>query len=1098
MRKKFSTVLVALFVISSSLLVSQNAQDINISLPYFCGFEDTLEVNKWKINAGPDGGNCREYWEWGNRECSEGFSSLYVLCDTSLLTENRAERVKPQLVFAYRPFMIPSSLNPGKGYYNVDVSFDWKGSLDSREEGPYGSLNVYLLPEDYISEADLVSSSISSDLPRRLNNQSVALGYFSGALDWQTELSRTTTRIDVDKKYFLILVWRSTNAWEKYCVPEATWIDNIQITSSDSRRPKDLKVEEGLCDTLKASWSGAGIEFFHFEYRPSGALKWRGKTITKETSVVIADLKEGGYDVRVRGITGTDTSAWVTYNEAVIYCPDRHCINFVQLDRPGVTCEIGEASNPVNGRPHIEPTLVGQYNAGPIDYGSNDKRSRHTVHWKQNEYDPRIGGRLLRTVPEGALASVRLGNWAAGKQAEGIMFDYTVDTAEATILLLRYAVVLEAPGHGITMDPYFKLEIIGEDGKPVSGRCGEFDFTPTNTNIEWNRGSAAGDGGTTSSYVWKDWTSVGVNLEPYHGQTIQLHLITQDCLAAIHFGYAYFTLECSHAEITTESCGNLPYMEMVAPEGFRYIWTRDDDRETPVSTEQTLQVPITDTHTYYCKAEYLDVNGCGFEMHSSVFQREPVADFDYTIDLTECNCENKLVLTNKSCVYNKFSDSDSLVKTDEPCENFYWIINDGEVEDATEKLTYIVPKEGGEVKVMLLAEIADGNCADTLITTINVPPINSEPDTLYKTLCKGETIVFAGTVLGKDTVITELLKNQYGCDSITVLDLKFWPLTEDTHIYDTICDTEVYFFNGKHLSETGEYSAFLQTINGCDSIVYLHLNVISSMGITIEDKYRYVCADNNVLSVEYQTIDGKPEPQKYSIIFDTLAHRYGFEDKHNLDFNSIAGATIDLSLPNACRPNSYAATIVVHDTLSICGDISIPISFDVYYSSSILQPKFNNLITVLSEEANGGYKFKEGEYRWYVNNQLDSSVTSSFYYLMEGEEFGTNCYYLEVTRVDDGVVMRTCDMCPYLNSPVVDIFEQEDLLQVTLFDKSQPIVVANVSSGYINIFTLTGQLINSTDIVSDYTEVLAPEESGIYLLQIETEKSSKVYKIKVK
>ena len=1075
---------------------NQSVQDINISLPYLCGFEDTLEVAKWKINAGPDGPNCREYWEWGNRECSEGFNSLYVLCDTSLLSEIRAERVKPQLAISYRPFIIPSSFNPAKSYYNVDVSFEWKGSLDSREEAPYGSLNIYILPEDYISEADLVSSSISSDLPRKLNNQNLSLGYFSGALDWKTELSSRTTRIDVDKKYFLIFVWRSINAWEKYCIPEATWIDNIQITSSDSRRPKDLKVEEGLCDTLKASWSGEGIEYFHFEYRPAGAAKWRGKTITKDNHVVISDLKEGGYNVRVRGITGKDTSAWVTYNDAIIYCPDRHCINFVQLDRPGVTCEIGEASDPTRGRPHIEPTLVGEYNAGPIDFGSNDKRSRHTVHWKQNEFDPRIGGRLLRTVPEGALASVRLGNWEAGARAEGILFDYFVDTAEASILLLRYAVVLEAPGHGITMDPYFKLEILGEDGKPIGGRCGEFDFSPTNEDIKWNRGTAAGDGGTTKSYVWKDWSSVGVNLVPYHGQTIQLHLITQDCLANIHFGYAYFTLECSHAEITTESCGDLPYMEMKAPEGFRYIWTRDDDREKVVSTDQILQVPITDTHTYYCSAEYIDVKGCGFELHSSVFKREPVADFDYTIDLTECNCENKVVLTNRSCVYNKFADSDSLIKTDEPCENFYWILNDGEVEDATEKLTYIAPKEGGELKVTLLADIADGKCQDDTTFIINVPPIYKDPDTLYNTLCKGETVVFAGKVLGRDTVATEILKNQYGCDSVTVLDLSFWPLPDDTYIYDTICDNEIYFFDGKSISKSGEYSAFLQTVNGCDSSVFLNLEVVPSMGISIPNDYEVACADDKKLYFEYQTMEGKPKPTKYSILFDTLANQYGFVDLHNLDFDSIDSA-IPFSLPEPCRPNHYTATIVIHDESSVCGDISIPVSFDIWYSSSIMQPKFDNLITILSADSNGGYHFKDGEYKWYVNNELDSAVTSPFYFLPGDETFGADCYYLELTRLDDGVVMRTCEICPG-RTPIVDVFEGNDFLPITLFDKSQPIIIDGLTAGKINIFTLTGLLLYSVEIESDYTEILAPYDSGIYLLQIQTEKFSGVYKIKVK
>ena len=444
-----------------------------------------------------------------------------------------------------------------------------------------------MLAETYISESELLSSSQGSDLPTKLNNQALALGYLSGKYEWENFLLAKPKKIYPDTKYFLIFVWRSPNAWEKYVVPEPMWVDNNQITSSDCRKPTDLDVV-GMCDTLKVSWKGTGVDAFHFEYRPAGSLKWRGKTITKEHNIVISDLKEGAYDVRVRGITGKDTSAWVTYNGAICYCPDRHCINFVELDRPGVICEIGEASNPLKGRPHIEPTLVGSNNAGPIDYGSNSKHSRHTIHWKQNEFDPRIGGTLLRTVPKDALASMRLGNWQGGGEAEGVMFDYTVDTTDASILLLRYAVVLEAPNHGPTQDPYFKLEILDYSGDPVSGKCGTFDFTPTRDKDAWNR---SGD------YVWRDWTSIGVNLTPYHGQTIQLHLITQDCCMSKHFGYAYFTLDCAHAEISTESCSSSPYMEMVAPEGFDYIWTRDDDRDEVVGNERTLRVDIGDTHT---------------------------------------------------------------------------------------------------------------------------------------------------------------------------------------------------------------------------------------------------------------------------------------------------------------------------------------------------------------------------------------------------------------------------------------------------------------------------------------------------------------------
>ena len=61
-------------------------------------------------------------------------------------------------------------------------------------------------------------------------------------------------------------------------------------------------------------------------------------------------------------------------------------------------------------------------NNGLIDYGYANWLSRHTVH-SVPEYDTiTLGG--LRTIPEGALASVRLGN--KGNMAEWEGLTYTI------------------------------------------------------------------------------------------------------------------------------------------------------------------------------------------------------------------------------------------------------------------------------------------------------------------------------------------------------------------------------------------------------------------------------------------------------------------------------------------------------------------------------------------------------------------------------------------------------------------------------------------------------------------------------------------------
>ena len=71
-------------------------------------------------------------------------------------------------------------------------------------------------------------------------------------------------------------------------------------------------------------------------------------------------------------------------------------------------------------------------------------------------------------VPADEIASVRLGNQNAGSQAERITYEFNVQ--DDLVLLMKYAVVLENPGHGEAYDPYFGLEILKEDGTPMFER----------------------------------------------------------------------------------------------------------------------------------------------------------------------------------------------------------------------------------------------------------------------------------------------------------------------------------------------------------------------------------------------------------------------------------------------------------------------------------------------------------------------------------------------------------------------------------------------------------------------------------------------------
>ena len=110
---------------------------------------------------------------------------------------------------------------------------------------------------------------------------------------------------------------------------------------------------------------------------------------------------------------------------AVAQCPD-----FTNLNGSNVTCQYGMFEDPF------------QY--------TGIASGRHTVISQQGS-DPNTGHQLP-FLPPGENRVVRLGNEQVGKQAEAITYQFTVNPDYA-ILLLKFAVVLEDPGHPAPAQP---------------------------------------------------------------------------------------------------------------------------------------------------------------------------------------------------------------------------------------------------------------------------------------------------------------------------------------------------------------------------------------------------------------------------------------------------------------------------------------------------------------------------------------------------------------------------------------------------------------------------------------------------------------------
>jgi hypothetical protein len=129
-----------------------------------------------------------------------------------------------------------------------------------------------------------------------------------------------------------------------------------------------------------------------------------------------------------------------------------------------------------------------------------------------------------------------------------------------------------------------------------------------------------------------------------------------------------------------------------------------------------------------------------------------------------------------------------------------------------------VNEEGTYTRIL----ITEDGCDSIVTLTLNIIPVfNTE---LSATICQGQTYTENGFNVSEAGTYTQILTASNGFDSIVTLSLNVLPIF-NTELYATICQGQVYNENGFNVSEAGVYTQTLTSVNGCDSIVTLSLNV---------------------------------------------------------------------------------------------------------------------------------------------------------------------------------------------------------------------------------------------------------------------------------
>ncbi|MBQ8704053.1 MAG: gliding motility-associated C-terminal domain-containing protein [Bacteroidales bacterium] len=588
--------------------------------------------------------------------------------------------------------------------------------------------------------------------------------------------------------------------WEPYIFVQFNIFWYCSPVNLCSNAPS-VQVNNITTTTADVQWSGS----YHMAIIDCGPFH----LVTSDPIVHLTGLQPGTqHRVGVRLLADSNYSCCATTVDFVTDVSP--CIgepDMQDLDSYYCKCYFGSFSNPY-------------LTLGKVDHGPQSEQSRHTIHTDPTETDPHTGG-LLHTVCPGTSCSVRLGNWKNGGQAESISYKLHVDTLIYSLLILRYAVVLQNPNHSPSQQPRFRLEILDTDLSVIDSTCGTADFV-ANASLGWNTNSSNG-------IIWKDWTTVGFDLSPYHDQTIILRFTTFDCGQLAHYGYAYYNAECIPRSVASESCGPVDSNSVTAPDGFLYSWYTTS-LDSVISSQQNYTFLSTDAYVY-CRLTSTENHQCYVTMSAYTGNRWPHAVADTISAVNTCQGYT-VTFVDRSTVVNSLGHT-----TGERSESRRWYFDDGD------SSTLISPQhtflDTGLHQVTLVSGLAHDLCTDTTVFTVYAPERVFYSEKPPVTAC--DSLLFTdGRWYSRDTTLYN--RRHVGtCDSIDIFHLSIHPSFLTEQPADTFCHFDTYTWRGQTVGQIGTESTLvlpladsLLSVHNCDSVYTITLVQLGrpSLGIT--------------------------------------------------------------------------------------------------------------------------------------------------------------------------------------------------------------------------------------------------------------------------
>lgn len=1044
------------------------------AIPYEEGFEDSTAVADWQYaNVPPNifhpDQTVQTHWGVGTADSRFGASSLYVMqADGSM-----GYTAGGYAVAAYRTFNIPA------GQYTL--SFDCK-VMGTAKDGLYAA---WVPASTAVTGAQTGSSLPSYAVANPVANVQGLRGLSSFQ---HITTSLVVTQEHAAEGYNLVFLWLVNGT----TVPTAfsACIDNLLITrtatATDCFATPTSLTYENTNGTAHLGWTGNADSYEVQVIRSNSKTPFLVQTTADNfINISFADMPEGIYSFWVRALCGTDCSQWAMVTDKMVYDPSLHCLDYLNFHAPGVECRYGTWDSGYGSSVSISSN-----NVGVIDNGYAAESSRHTIHYREGETDSRTDN-LLPTKPAGALASVRLGNWNTGSEWESITYTLTVGD-DIGVLLLKYAVVLQDPDHSAIEQPRFTLEILNANGQLIDATCGSADFKASaNLGAGWHTAGSGYD-----LVRWKEWTTVGMNVRELRGQVIKIRLTTYDCSQSGHYGYAYFTLDCSSGEMQGVTCGEKP-RTLSVDDGFNYHWYKPNNPNEPFYEGQNpsareLYIAASDSNLYACDMISRTNAACYYTLQASAMARFPKARATFTHAPKECL--NYMAIQDHSGIFGYFTNPDTGEQTEVTmsarCETYRWTLLGSDGSDSLLFCTnsrpdpLLFPNEGGDYKVRLQVTMSGESCFDDQVFDVHVPAIGATEAVTTEYICEGESTTFHGQTYDHSGVYQVVLTNYAGCDSILTLNLEELKTVtlQDSVI---VCSDKPYSWRGQNITQSGWYYGtvpYKTRKTECDSLHLEHyVTVLEALQASLDHIPAEICGDAQTLPISFHVNAGIAG--SYSLLFDATGHKGGFEDIQDHEISKQEADNLTIELPIAGkngqykRPDAYTATLSLID-VNACSNVEFPIAFDVLYPDTVLMQLWDDVITVKNPEYNGGYDFTA--FQWYKDGNLLSGENSFRLYDPINKLDPNAEYTVLLTRVEDGKAIMTCPFRPKAVSS-----EEATLIILGVSGgaaQGAPLRIETSRAATVNVLNALGMLVSSTEVSAGTTLLPLPTTAGVYLL----------------